>query len=189
MIGSGNKSDAGMVSDVKPVDKPPDLIHSCLGRGKTVSVKPMVEIHTSGVDTRYKFVCDDVTVDQGGTPSHEIPRCDSATPVKNNNKPIFVDPRVDPENDITQSMVTPACDGLHIEVDANPVVSWNDPSNDVTQLLDEGVSGDDLVIQVEVDDDRGVDGSIIDSKVNPSYGVPKVEVEQVSLPIEEWLVV
>ena len=68
-------------------------------------------------------------------------------------------------------------------------MAWRDPDNDVTQLLDEGVSGGDLVIQVEVDDDRGVAGSIIDSKVNPLYGVPKVEVEQVSLPIEEWLVV
>ena len=74
MIGSGNKLDAGMVSDVKPVDKPPDPVHSCLGRGGTVGVKPVVEIPTSRVDTRYNFVCADGTVDQGETPSHQILR-------------------------------------------------------------------------------------------------------------------
>ena len=65
-------------------------------------------------------MCPDGTVDQGGTPSHQILRCDSATPVKQINQPVFVDPRADLDNDITRSRVIHACDGLHIEVDINP---------------------------------------------------------------------
>ena len=59
----------------------------------------------------------------------------------------------DPDNDGAQLRVNPACDWLDIEVDANPGVAWSDPNNAVTQLLDEGVSGDDLVVQVDVDAD------------------------------------
>ena len=56
-------------------------------------------------------------------------------------------------------------------------MAWRDPDNDVTQLLDEGVSGGDLVIQVEVDSYQGVAGGIPDPKVNTAYKVPKNELE------------
>ena len=56
--------------------------------------------------------------------------------------------------------VNPSDDWLDIEADADPRVSWINPDNDVTQLIDEGVTGGDLVaefeVEVEVDANLGV---------------------------------
>ena len=93
------KKDSGVVPIVKQFKGPPDLVrlygsdgdsyndestptteNSCLGRDLVVSVKPTVEIPTSGDDTRYEFVCLDCTLDPGGSPSCETPRYDKDTP-------------------------------------------------------------------------------------------------------------